>query len=116
RKSEKVLYGLQALNFAASLKPSPSMREIALIGSGAVAGEILIAMDEWLKESRSRMFIISHESSPLDAFLEKANSETKEKLMKLFREIDEEFETDIETFTRKLREWQELDDFVQVKI
>ncbi len=116
RKSQKVLYALEALKTAKTLKPSPDVRELALIGADSLAGEILLALEEWIKEPRSRLFIISHEASPFTNFLENANSSTSGKLQQLFSDIDQGFESDVNTFTRKLREWQELDDFVQVKI
>jgi len=36
--------------------------------------------------------------------------------MKLINDLEIEFQQEIEVFTKKLRDWQELDDFVQVKI
>ena len=115
RNSDKVSFALEALKVAHSFKPGPELREIALIGSDSLAAEILLAMEDWIKESRSRLFIATTEADPFSHFLSQGNILTVQKLTELFHFIDQEFEREIATFTQKLREWQELDDFVQVK-
>ena len=116
RKSQKIIYGMEALKTAKTLRPSPELRELALIGADSLGAEILLGLEEWIKEPRSKLFIISHEASPFSHFLENADPQTREKLTSFLSRIDEEFETEINTFTKKLREWQELDDFIQVKM
>lgn len=116
RKSDKVLYGLEALLAARTAKATTECREIALVGSGSLSAEILISLSDWLKDERSRLFVVSSEDDPYENFLKNAEPEIAEKVHALFDSIDTEFQKDIETFTKKLREWQELDDFVQVKI
>ena len=116
RETDKVSYALDALRESAKMEPSPEVREMCVAGSNAQAVEILINLTEWMKDPRSRLFLVSHEEAPLEDFLKRANSGTKEKLQSLMNFLDIEFEAEIETFSKKLREWQELDDFVQVKI
>lgn len=116
RKSDKINYGLEALKAALSFEPGPDLREMAIIGSDSLAAEILVSLEDWIKEPRSRLFIVSAEEDPFSSFLTQGNSLTVQKLKSLFAHIEQEFENEVETFTRKLREWQELDDFVQVKI
>ena len=116
RESDKVYYGLNSLVAAKTMDPTPELREIALIGSDSLAAETLLSLEHWLKDPRSRMFIVTTEENPFSAFLSVANSKTKERLNQLFDFINQEFEAEINGFTKKLHEWQELDDFVQVKI
>lgn len=114
RTSDKVSYSLNALAFSKNL-PS-HLRDIALVGSNALAAEMLISMFEWLKDPRSTLFMMTTEEEPFDAFLKEADSKTAEKLLSIFSYMEDEFQKEIDVFTKKLREWQELDDFVQVKI
>lgn len=115
RASDKVSYGLNALSTAGEVKPTPELRELCLVGSDSLAAEILLTLEEWMKEPRSRLFLVTTEEEPFSLFLKQANPATSAKLQNLFSFIDREFEAEVETFTTKLREWQELDDFVQVK-
>jgi hypothetical protein len=116
RVSDKVHYAMDALIKAKSLKANPEMRELALIGSDSLSAEVLLSLQDWIKDARSQMFIITTEEEPFADFFSKGNPQTIKKLQKLFAEIEEEFQKDVTTFTTKLRDWQELDDFVQVKI
>jgi hypothetical protein len=116
RTSDKVSYGLDALRISKAMKPSPELREIALVGSDSLSAEILLSLEAWLKEERSRLFVVSTEEEPFAKFLQEAQREKAQKLEALLLHMEEEFQKEIETFTHKLREWQELDDFVQVKI
>jgi hypothetical protein len=116
REANKVHYALKALELAKSLKPVPEVRELALIGSDSLSVEILLNLTEWIKDPASRMFIVTTEEEPFAKFLSEANPLTSSKLHELLSYIENEFEKDVETFTHKLREWQELDDFVQAKI
>lgn len=116
RSSDKVLYGLQALKASKSMEPSSDLREIALIGSDSLSAEILLSLESWLKDQRSRMFIVTTEEEPYSHFLASASPASRVKLEELFKAIEEEFQKEVDLFTIKLREWQELDDFVQVKI
>ena len=116
RPTDKVSYSFAALANAKAFKPTADLREIALIGSDSMAVEMLLHLSDWLKEPRSRMFIVTTEEEPFSHFLKIANSVTAEKLQALFSYIDDEFMKEINEFTKKLHEWQALDDFVQVKI
>jgi len=112
---DKVTYGLETLTRLQTFT-SNNIREVALVGSGALAAEILIEMQEWLKDERTRLFVISTEEDPFAEFLSECLKETAVKLRQVFQYMEDEFEKEIEVFTKKLRDWQELDDFVQVKI
>lgn len=116
RVSDKVFYASEALKRAAEIKIDPSLREMALIGSEALSAEILISLEAWLRDERSRLFIVTTEEEPFKKFLDLAHPDTAKKLLAIFGDIEREFEKDVEVFSKKLREWQELDDFVQVKI
>ncbi|WP_408097203.1 hypothetical protein ACJVC5_19390 [Peredibacter sp. HCB2-198] len=116
RPTDKASYALAALANASSFKPNPDLRELALIGSDSLAAEMLLHLEEWLKETRSRLFIVTTEEEPFSQYMKVAHPMTAEKLTNLFKYIDDEFQKEIDVFTKKLHEWQQLDDFVQVKI
>jgi hypothetical protein len=113
RPLDKVHYALDALKKAKVIPGD--IREIALIGSDALAAEVLLSLSEWLKDPRSNLFIVTTEEEPFGKFLKNADSGTASKITELFAHMDREFESDVKTFTKKLRDWQELDDFVQAK-
>ena len=114
RSSDKVSYALNALKKAKNI--SHDVRDMALIGSGSLAAEILISLSDWLRDPRANLFVMTTEEEPFSEFLKNADEVTANKLHNVFDYMDQEFEKEIEVFTRKLREWQELDDFVQAKI
>lgn len=113
--SDKISYGLEALSFVKTLKATPEYRELALIGSSDLAAEILICMEEWLKEPRSRLFIVSTEADPFENVLNSANEKSAQKLRHIFSMMESEFQKEVDEFYAKLKEWQSLDEFVQVK-
>jgi hypothetical protein len=116
RSAAKVSYALEALALARGLAAAPDDRELALVGSDSLAAEILLTLADWLADPRSLLFIVTTEDEPFTEFLARANPATAEKLRALFDRIDDEFAREVDAFTRKLRDWQELDDFVQAKI
>lgn len=116
RQSEKLSYGLEALKVARGIKPNPDNRELALIGSDSLSAEILLALEEWVRDTHSRLFIVSNEEDPFSKFFGEGSHQTVDRLKNLFKDIENEFNQEIEVFTKKLKEWQQLDDFVQVKI
>lgn len=116
RRTEKVLYAMAALKTSKNIIPTPEIREIALVGSDSLGAEILLSLEAWIKETKSRLFIISTEEDPFADFLKVADEGTKARMLNLFSHLEKEFQQEIEIFTQKLREWLELDDFVQVKI
>ncbi len=115
RASDKVHYGLDALAISKAIEASADLRELAIIGSDSLSAEILLSLEAWLKDSRSRMFVVTTEEEPYSHFLASAAPASRGKLEELFKYIDAEFEKEVDAFTVKLREWQELDDFVQAK-
>jgi hypothetical protein len=116
RKSAKVHYALDGLRFATALKAQEGIRELALIGSDSLSAEILLSLEEWLKEERSNLFIVTTEEEPFKQFLEKAETKTGNSLKLLIDRMEKEFKHQVDFFLEKLRSWQELDDFVQAKI
>ncbi len=112
---EKVISGLETLKGAKRWIQDESKRELALIGSDSLAAEVLLTLKEWLEDPRNRMFLITTEEEPFAAFLKDSNPGSKEKLEALFKDAEERLQKDFDEFHGKLREWQELDDFVKVK-
>lgn len=114
--SEKILYGLDVLSKLNSVISDPEVREVALIGSHALAAEVLIQLESWLKDPRSRLFLITTEEEPFQKFLQEGHPDSTQKYNRLLAGVEASLEADFSDFHHKLRQWQELDDFVQVKI
>lgn len=112
---EKVISGIATLSEAPNWVKDESKREVALIGSDALAAEVLIKFKDWLSDPRNRMFLITTEEEPFSKFLKSANPESKNILEKVLSEVEVRLQKDFDDFHEKLREWQELDDFVKVK-
>lgn len=113
---EQLKYGFEALTEARDIAHDvQDRRELALVGSGNLAAEILCTLGDWLKDLRSRIFIVSHEAWPFQKFMEEGEEASVKKLKDLFDYMENEFQAEITDFHNKLREWQELDDFVQAK-
>lgn len=112
---EKVISGIATLSEAQNWVKDESKREVALIGSDALAAEVLIKFKDWLSDPRNRMFLITTEEEPFSKFLKSTNPESKNILEKVLSEVEERLQKDFDDFHEKLREWQELDDFVKVK-
>lgn len=108
---EKVIYGLAALK----LLPQENDREIALVGSGALSAEVLTHLENWMKDPRMNVFIISTEAEPFKNFLEVATPEVRTKIESILEVMEKDLAQEIEKFEIKLREWQEMDDFIRVK-
>jgi hypothetical protein len=109
RETEKITHGPR-------LPETKDLREIALIGSGPVSAEVLLGLAGWLEDSRSRLFVISHEEEPFNSYLRFAHPQTAKKIETLLSSMQDEFKKDAQDYVRKLREWQELDDFIQAKV
>lgn len=100
---KKVIYGLNTLKEM----PLPNDRDVAVIGSGALAAEVLLRLDEWLKDPRMNLFLISTDADPFAG---------NTKVAHVLERMEKDFQQEVTKFETKLREWQELDDFVQAKI
>lgn len=115
--SDQLMYGYAALNEAHKIaQHTGEVREIALVGTTELAVEIALTLHPWLKDQRMRLFIVSTEAEPFSDWMKNARPELNERLQMFLQDMESEFAQEIEEFHRKLREWQELDDFVQVKI
>ena len=114
---EQLKYGFEALDLALEIhKDAQDMRELALVGSEPLAVQIVLTLGEWLKDQRSRLFIVSEEAWPFQKFLESGEPDSVKRLNEVFDFMNAEFQQDVNEFHLKLREWQDLDDFVQAKI
>lgn len=114
---DQLKYGFEALTLAREINDNPQdMRELALVGSNALAAEIVTSMREWFNDQRSRLFIISEEAWPFQKFMEIGEAGSVKKLQEVLDYMENEFKKEVNDFHHKLREWQELDDFVQAKI
>lgn len=113
---EHLSYGHEALDLVKNSSLISEMRELVLIGSSPLAAEILMTLSPWLKDERNRLFIIAHEAWPFAQFMEEAQEQLKNQLKDVVTYFESEFEKETTSFHHKLREWQQLDDFVQAKI
>jgi hypothetical protein len=113
--NDYVIKSNEILSWTKNLTIQDDVREIALIGSNYLAAQTLINLETWLSDLRTRVFVISHEEDPFAEFLRIGESELVSKLSNLLKAMDEQFEREVDDFHAKLREWQGLDDFIQVK-
>lgn len=111
---DQLLYGWNALKEARKINlDAQDVRELAIVGSGELAALLTVSLKDWLKDQRSRLFVVSTEALPFEAVIK--TSTLKNELSELFSYMEEEFQKDVNEFHHKLREWQELDDFIQAK-
>ncbi len=110
-RSDKVHIGLDSLNFS----PKEASRDLAIIGSHEYAATVLIKLKDWLKDPRNNLFIISHESDPFHEFLLHAQDSLKKEVESIFSFMNQQFLEEKEKFLEQLRDWQNLDEFIQVK-
>lgn len=114
---DHIKYGFESLSMARLInQEAGNVREIILIGSGEVAAEIVVSLSDWLKDNRSRLFVVSEESWPFEKYLKHGEKAQADKLNDVLIYMEGEFEKEVEEFHHKLREWQGLDDFVQAKM
>ncbi len=113
---DQLKYGFEALSLARAVNhDAGDVREVALVGSGDLAAEIVISLSDWLKDQRSRLFVVSPEAWPFENFLKQGTEAAVQKLNETCEYMESEFQKDVDEFHSKLREWQQLDDFVQAK-
>jgi hypothetical protein len=114
---DQLKYGFDALKLAQEINREPGeIRELALVGSGPLAAEIVVILRDWLKDQRSRLFVVSEEAWPFQKVMEQLEGEKAKELKAICDFMENEYKNDVNDFHHKLREWQEMDDFVQVKI
>ena len=113
---EHIFYGVEALRISEKINSMGTEdREIALLGSGALSAATLVKLADWMKDERTRIFVGTEEALPFEDFFKSGNPMLVAKLKELLNHLDEQFEAETNEFHAKLREWQALDDFVQVK-
>lgn len=99
---KKVFYGLDCLKKL----PEDNDRDIAVVGSGALAAEVLISLESWLNDPRMNLFVVSTEADPFAG---------NEKVAPILVKMEKDFLGEVEKFEKKLHEWQEMDDFIRAK-
>lgn len=114
-KTEKLVYGDEALASIELLKKDNEMREVVIVGSGEQAALGLIDLHPWLKEFPSaRLFIVSAEADPFEG-LRTSSPKLYEKVRTVLDNQEAEYKEESNEFLAKLREWQELEDYIKVK-
>jgi hypothetical protein len=113
---DQLLYSWSAFKEAKKINQDPlDVRELAIVGSGELAALMTVSLKDWLKDPRSRLFVVSTEAMPFASVLNSAPMTLKSEMQSLFTYMEDEFQKDVNEFHHKLREWQELDDFIQAK-
>jgi hypothetical protein len=116
RIKDHVISGLKALGRVARLDGlDPDYRELALIGSGDLAVMTLLELDNWLRVPKNRLFIVSSEEMPFEGFMRLARLEVRERLQSLLKRMEDDFHREGQEFHERLREWQELEDYIKAK-
>jgi hypothetical protein len=116
RVSSEVTRGLNILKELPALRVNKNIREMILIGSTEVGLNVLVGLEDWLKNSAHRLFVATTESTPFQGVLSMVAPELREAFDKFMSNIQKSWEAETEVFHQKLREGQELDDFVQAKV
>lgn len=108
---KKVIYGLDCLKKV----PDTNDRDIAIVGSGALAAEVLLHLENWLSDPRMNLFVVSTEADPLKAILDSSVFHVRKKMESILQMMEKDFLAEVDKFEKKLQEWQEMDDFVRAK-
>jgi len=109
--SKNLHQGTEILKF----QVQDSTRDIALVGSGEFAAQILIQLEHWLDDPRMRLFVVTDEEDPFASLKKSAHVELKKKIDQVLEKFEIEFQKENEKFFEELRAWQNLDDFIQAK-
>ena len=113
--SDKLVYGEAALNGVSAMILDDEIREVAIVGSGEQAALALIDLHPWLMKTPSgRIFIMSAEADPFEALKESSPALYK-KLSVILLQQEEELKHEGDDFISKLRDWQELEDYIKAK-
>jgi hypothetical protein len=86
--------------------PEENDREIALIGSGALATEVLLRLENWLKDPRMNLFIVTTDADPFAG---------NKKVAHILEAMEKDFQGEIDKFEKKHREWLEMEDYIRAK-
>jgi hypothetical protein len=114
---DHLIYGWQALREAQRIAQQPNeIRELAVVGSGELAALIVLALKDWCLDQRMRLFVVTTEATPFADYLTHGPSQRREELRDFLSTMEQDFEREVSEFHLKLRQWQELDDFIQAKI
>ncbi len=115
-KTEKLLYGEMALASLDGLKTNNDIREVVIVGSGEQAAVALIELHPWLLKTPSgRIFVASAEADPFVG-LKENSSELYSRVQLILEQQNEEYKIESDEFLAKLRDWQELEDYIKAKI
>lgn len=99
QKSSQIFYGLKnCLNGLKNVDPSD---HLVVVGSGEKAAKFILEIKD-----HTHITVITTHQNP---FKEDKN------LLKLILKKEEDFQTQIVQFNKKVNEWKELDDFIRVK-
>ena len=114
-QSEKLVYGDQALASIAKLQEDDEIREVIIVGSGEQAALGLVELHPWLvKVPSARIFVVSAEEDPFTA-LKDSSPALYEKVHAVLFQQEAEYKDESDEFLSKLREWQELEDYIKAK-
>jgi hypothetical protein len=90
-------------------------QEIAVIGDGRQAAEILCSLKTWWSKKSKRIFLVSASENPFAQFMKENHGDLNRELHSFLKSAQDEHHEALQVWEKNLAEWQELDDFVRAK-
>lgn len=90
-------------------------QEVAVVGDGKEAAEILCSLKTWWSKKSKRIFLVSASENPFSQFMKENHGELNRDLHSFLKSAQDEHQEALQGWEKNLAEWQELDDFVRAK-
>lgn len=90
-------------------------QEVAVVGDGRQAAEVLLGLRAWWSKKSHRIFLISASAAPFQQFMQEDHGTVNQELHAFLRSAEAEQAEALAAWQALDAEWQELDDFVKVK-
>jgi hypothetical protein len=90
-------------------------QEIAVVGDGREAAEILCSLKTWWSKKSKRIFLVSASENPFAQFMKENHGDLNRELHSFLKTAEAEHHDALQVWEKNLAEWQELDDFVRAK-
>lgn len=91
------------------------LQEIAVIGDGRQAAEILCSLKTWWSKKSKRIFLVSASDNPFAQFMKENHEDLNRELDIFLKTAEDEHHQARQAWEKNLSEWQELDDFIRAK-
>lgn len=90
-------------------------QEVAVIGDGRAAAEILCSLKTWWSKKSKRIFLVAASEKPFAQFMKENHGDLNLELHRFLKSAEDEHHEALQVWEKSLAEWQELDDFVRAK-